>query len=102
MTGRTTFFTLWQLYQELQECLGKMDQPDNPYEGYPRYMMTQAAYALYSTNKWQDPADVGNYFIVPTTTITDADQKLKESKWQAGKDLLDTYHNMRTTLQKIF
>ena len=42
------------------------------------------------------------YFIVPTTAITETDQKPKERKWQAGKDLLETFHNMRTALQKLF
>ena len=65
--GRATFHTLWQLSQDLQKCLGKMEHPKHPYEGYAGYMMTPAAYVLYSTTIWQDPEDVGNYFIVPTT-----------------------------------
>ena len=89
-----TFLTLWQLSQDLQECLGKMEHPDHTDEGHAGYIMMQAAYALYLTIHWADPSNVGNYFIVPATTITDTDQKSKEGKWQAGKDLLDNFRNM--------
>ena len=57
-----------------------------------------AAYALYPTNRFQDTEYLGNYFIVPTTAITNTDQKSEESQWQARKKLLDTYRNMRTNL----
>ena len=78
--GQPTFCTLCQLYQELQEFLGKVVHLDHTDEGYSGYMMMKAAYALYSTTRWKDPADVGNYFIVPMTDITHTDQKYKESK----------------------
>ena len=65
-------------------------------------LMVQAAYTFYSTTRWQDPADEGNYFIVPTTAINDTDQKSEERKWQVRKDLLETYRNMRTALRQLF
>ena len=55
-----------------------MEDPDHPDEGYAGYMMTQATYAFYSTTKWKVPVDIGYYFIVPTTAITDTDQKYEE------------------------
>ena len=73
--GQLTFHTLWKLSQELQECLDKMEHPNHPYEGYADYMMPQAAYAFYSTTPCTDPNHMGNCFIVPTTSITDNDQK---------------------------
>ena len=57
-----------------------MKQPDHPCEGYAGYMMTQAGYVLYSTTKWKDPVDLGDYFIVPTTTIANTHQKPEERK----------------------
>ena len=75
-----------------------MKRPDHPDEGYSGYMMTPAAYALYSTTIWKDTADGGNYFIVPTTAITDTDQQSVERKWKSRKDLLDTYRNIYTAL----
>ena len=100
--GRPTFLTLWKLSQELQECLGHMEHTDHPYEGYAGYTMTQVDYALYSTTRWKDKSGVGNYFIVSTTDITNTDQKYEENKWQAGKNLMDTYRNMHTDLRKLF
>ena len=75
VTGRPTCCTLWQLFQEPQECLGKMEHLDHPNEGYAGYMMTYVDYAFYSATKWKDLSDVGIYFLVPTTAITDTDHK---------------------------
>ena len=75
-----TFRTIWQWSQEILECLGKMEHHNHTNEGCAVYMMTQEVYVLYSTTKWMDPNDVGNYFIVPTTAITDTHQKSKEIK----------------------
>ena len=75
-----------------------MEDPDHPDEGYAGYMMTQATYAFYSTTKWKVPVDIGYYFIVPTTAITDTDQQSVERKWKSRKDLLDTYRNIYTAL----
>ena len=58
-----------------------MSHTDHPDEGYAGYMMTQVAYGLYLTIKWNDTADVGNLFIVCTTAITDTDRKSEERKW---------------------
>ena len=69
--GRPNFCTLWQFSQELQESLGKMEHPDHPDESNAGYMMMQATYVLYSTTPWTDPNNVGKYFILPTTAITD-------------------------------
>ena len=72
--GRPNFCMLWQLSQELQECLGNTENPDHTYEGYAGYMMKQGEYALYLTCLWTDLNDVGNYFILPTTAITNTYQ----------------------------
>ena len=79
-----------------------MEHPDHPDEGYSGYMITPAASALYSTTRCQDPEDVGKYFIVPTTAITNTNQKSKEIKLQVRKNLLNTYRNMLIALQKLF
>ena len=62
-----------------------MEHPDHTDEGCAGYMMMQVSYALYSTTKWKDPADVGNYFNVPTTAITDTDQKYEERNGNQGR-----------------
>ena len=65
-------------------------------------MMTPAAYTLYLITRWKDPEGVQNYFIVPTTAITNTDQTSEEIKWQSRKNLLDTCCIMRTALQQLF
>ena len=50
-----TFRTLWQLSQELQKCLVNMEHPDHLDEVYTGYIMTPAAYVLYSTTRWKYP-----------------------------------------------
>ena len=82
--------------------MGKMEHPYHLDEIYAGYTMMRAAYALYSTTRSQDPADVESYFIVPTTSIIDTDQKPEERKWEARKNLLETYSNICTSLRQLF
>ena len=63
-----------------------MEHPDHQDEGYSGYMMTQAVYALHSTTKWQDPADVGNYFILPATAITNTNQKITRQEMKIKEE----------------
>ena len=61
--------------------MGNMEHPYHLDEGYAGYMMTEEDYAFYSKTRWQNLADVGNYFIVPTNAIPDTIKKLEERKW---------------------
>ena len=99
---RPTFRGLWHLVQHLSECLGKITHPKHPNEGFAGYMMTAAAFALYSTTPWDDPKDVGEYFEIPMLTITETEQKTEERKWKAEKDLRDNFENVRTALRLLF
>ena len=61
-----------------------MEHKDHPYEGTSGYMMTPSANALYSTTRWQDPEDVGNEIIVPTTAIPIPTKKPKKENCKQG------------------
>ena len=100
--GRPTFRGLWHLAQQLSECLGKLTHPRHPNEGFAGYMMAIAAFALYTTTPWQDPQDVGEYFEIPAVAITETEQRSKENKWKAEKDLRDNFDNVRTALRLLF
>jgi hypothetical protein len=100
--GRPTFRGLWHLSQALSECLGKLGHPIHPEFGFAGYMMTPEAYALYSQTEWRNPPDVGEYFQVPTTAITETEQKSEENRWKANKNLRDNFKNIRTALVLLF
>ena len=99
---RPTFRGLWHLVQHLSECLGKISHPKHPNEGFAGYMMTSAAFALYSTTPWAEPKDVGEYFEIPVLAITETEQKTEERKWKAEKDLRDNFETVRTALRLLF
>jgi hypothetical protein len=100
--GRPTFRGLWHLSQTLSECLGKLGHPVHPNFGFAGYMMAPEAFALYSQTGWRDPPDVGEYFQIPSTAITETEQKSEENRWKANKNLRDTFKNIRTALILLF
>jgi hypothetical protein len=100
--GRPTFRGLWHLSQTLSECLGKLGHPVHPNFGFAGYMMAPEAFALYSQTGWKDPPDVGEYFQIPSTAITETEQKSEENRWKANKNLRDTFKNIRTALILLF
>ena len=44
----------------------------------------------------------GDYFAIPTTAITDTEQRVAESIWKALKDIEDNYENVKTVLTQLF
>ena len=50
-------------------------------------MLSAEEYALLSTTAWRDPANVGEFFVVPYMAITNIKQKTHKRIWQASKDL---------------
>ena len=65
-------------------------------------MMSVAAFVLLSTTLWTDPVDIGEFFVVPISTIMDTQQKSEDIKWQTKKDLRDNFMNPKTTLKLLF
>ena len=61
-------------------------------------MMAVQDFRIFNTVPWQDPVDVGTFFKVPATSITDTDQKYEEQQWQALKDFRDNFNNLRTAV----
>ena len=55
-------------------------------------MMAVQDFRIFNTVPWQDPVDVGTFFKVPATSITDTDQKYEEQQWQALKDFRDNFN----------
>ena len=48
-------------------------------------MMAVQDFRIFNTVSWQGPVDVGTFFKVPETAITDIDQKYEEEQWQSLK-----------------
>lgn len=79
--GRPTFITLWQLSQLIFESLWKLTHPKYPNEGWSGYKMPPAMFTLFPTHLWQDPINLGTYFVIPHTAITKTDQESEEKNW---------------------
>ena len=99
--GRPTFGTLYQLCQRITECLRKVDHPQYPDDGFSGYMLDTTAFRLYTNKPWEAPIDVGEFFTVPSSALTEIEQKSARSEWKAQKDLRDTFKNVRTALKEM-
>ncbi len=81
IAGRPTFSSLYQLAQSITNCLRKINHPTYPDNGFLGYMMSPEAFRLFNARMpWIDPADVGEFFVVPSLTITDMEQHVEQSK----------------------
>jgi hypothetical protein len=80
--GRPNFSRLWDLADCLYEALRKIETPDYPDTCHTGYMMPTNYFRLVSANAWNDPPDVGECVILPTTFITESDQKSAMNRWR--------------------
>ena len=65
-------------------------------------MLSSAVYALLSTAAWRYPVNVGKFFVIPDTAITDTEQKTHERMWRARKKLQDNFNNFQMALKTMF
>ena len=102
IVGRPTFSTIWKLAHQKYDALRMLDNTNYPMQGYAGYLMPIKAFALFSSKTWQDPPDVGDYFICPPGAITDTDQRTEEHKWTSLHNASDTFKNVKTGLTNMF
>ena len=82
---RRTISYLWHLQQQLVEGLRKVTNTAYPNDGHSGYILSREAFALYSTKEWMEPADVGECFEIPPSSITETEQRTNEKKVGATK-----------------
>jgi hypothetical protein len=99
--GRPNFSNLWRLKQQLIAGTKKLKHTDHPTHGYSGYLMSTEEYALVSPYPWSDQADVGEYFVIPVTAITETEQRTEDKIWQVKKSKRETFTNMVTALTTI-
>ena len=95
---RPQFSSLYKLSHQMTENLRKVDHPIYPNDGKYGYMMVMQAFYLFNTILWKDPFDMGTFFKVPATAITDTDVKSEARQWQTLKDFRDNFKNVRTAV----
>ena len=78
--GRPDFNSLWGLKQYLINRLKKIENTNHPNNGHSGYLMPANEYALVSLREYDEPANVGEYFEIPSWARTDTAQKSKERK----------------------
>ena len=49
-----------------------------------------------------EPADVGECFEIPPSSITDIEQRIKEKRWELQKEKRNTFENLLMVLTKTF
>ena len=87
---RPPFSYLWHLHQQLVEGLRKVTNTDYPNDGHLGYILSKEVFALYSTKEWMEPADVGECFKIPLSSITETEQRTEEKRWELQKEKRNT------------
>ena len=64
--------------------------------------MTPEEFALRSATAWTHPEDVGNFFVIPITSIStgNQDQAMREYKYK--KEISDSYDVIVMALKSTF
>jgi hypothetical protein len=99
--GRPNFSSIWRLRQQLIAGTKKLTHTDHPTHGHSGYIMSKEEYALVSPYRWRDPVDVGKYFVIPVTAITETEQRTEDKIWQVQKSKHDAFVNLVTALTTI-
>ena len=99
---RPTFSSLWHLQQQLVEGLRKVTNAAYTNYGHSGYILSRESFALYSTKECQEPADVGECFEIPPSSITDTEQRTDEKRWELQKEKRNTFENILMVLTKTF
>jgi hypothetical protein len=99
--GCPNFSSLWRLRQQFIAGRKKLKHTDHPTHGYSGYIMSMEEYALVSPYPWQDPRDIGKYFMIPITAITETEQRTEDKIWQVQKTKRELFVNLITALTTI-
>ena len=99
---RPTFSSLWHLHQQLVEGLRKVSNTAYTNECHLGYILSQEAFALYSTKECQEPEDVGECFEIPPSSITKTEQRTDEKRLELQKEKRNTFENLLMVLTKTF
>ena len=99
---RPTFSSLWHLQQQLVEVLRKVTNTAYPNYGHSGYILSKEAFALYSSKQWMEPADVGECFKIPPSSITETEPRTEEKRWELQKEMRNTFENLLMVLTKTF
>ena len=82
--------------------LRKVTNTAYPNDGHSGYILSREAFSLYLTKEWQEPADVGKFFEIPPSSITETEQRTKEKRWELQKEKRDTFNYLLMVITKKF
>ena len=83
---RLNFSTLWHLQHQLVYGLRKLGNIKFP-SGQPRqlhpikrgcYILSNEAFTFFSIKEWKDPEEIGGYYKITVTEITEMEQRTEE------------------------
>ena len=68
---RLTFSTLWHIQRNLFNGLHKVENVKFPLGGHAGYILSKEAFVLFLSKYWKDPKEVGEYYIISVTAISE-------------------------------
>ena len=49
-------------------------------DGHAGYILLKEAFTLFSSKKWRDPEEIGEYYKISVTEIIETEQQTEENK----------------------
>ena len=65
------FSTLWHLQRQIVDIISKLGNVKPPLDIHVGYILSKKSFALFFRKEWKDPKEVGEYYKISVTTITE-------------------------------
>ena len=79
---RPNFSTLFHLQRQIVDSLRKVGNVKFFLEIHTGYILSKEALPLLLSEEWRDPEEVGEYYEINVTAITETEQQIEENKWK--------------------
>ena len=63
--------TLWHIQRHIFNGLHKVGNVKFPLDGHAGYILSKEAFVLFLIKDWKDPKEVGEYYIISVTAISE-------------------------------
>ena len=71
---RPTFSTLCHLQNQISGGLRRVGNSKYPLDGHVGYILLKWAFSLFYSKSWRDPEELGEYYKIPVTAITETEK----------------------------
>ena len=99
---RPNLSTIWHPQCHILYGLRKVGNFNFPLDGQAGYILSKEAFTFFSSKERRYPGEVGEYYEIPTTPITETEQQTEENKRKFKKLNRETFKNLKMVTTKLF